>query len=206
MRKSMFLLMSTATFLIMSLTSCEHRPLVDINELHYVRIYLDERLRNVNFGFYDETKDKPEYKTPQIMRVALFDPTDEHLVSERYLRETGSDEKGYYIHGYVSAPPGTYNLVAYNFDTQKLEVKNDKWLSLMEAYTKPIDEQVRDKLVSVRSSKNENTNEEIINEPEHFFVNSSPSVKIELTGETDTLKNADGSDFVAKPIVKTYYM
>ena len=35
---------------------CEHRELVEPTEKHYVRVYLDEHIRNVHYGFYDETK------------------------------------------------------------------------------------------------------------------------------------------------------
>ena len=67
MRKNGLFFISSMIFILFLLfTSCEHRPLVEQNNMHYVRIYLDEKLRNVNFGFYDETKKKPEYSTPQI--------------------------------------------------------------------------------------------------------------------------------------------
>lgn len=42
---------------------CERRPLVDVGNTHYVRVYLDEELKNVTTGFYDPTLAKPEYKT-----------------------------------------------------------------------------------------------------------------------------------------------
>lgn len=216
MSKKLFFLMKSAVLSILLLTSCEHRPLVDLNEIHYVRIYLDERLRNVNFGFYDETKEKPEYETPKVMRVALFDPTDGSLRSERYLRDVGQDEKGTYIHGYISAEAGTYNLVAYNFDTSTLKVRNDKWYTGMEAYTTVVSDNIREKLESARSAQDEEENndielmqeikEEILYEPEHFFVNSSEWVNVEITDKADTLKTADGEDFVATSLVKTYYM
>lgn len=211
MRKRVFFLISSAITLLLCLSSCEHRPLVDLNELHYVRIYLDERLRNVNFGFYDETKEKPEYSTPQIMRVVLYDPSDGRVVAERYLREGGQDEKGNYLHGYISAPEGTYNLMTYNFDTSALRNKNEKWCYHMEAYTIPVSENIKDKLVSARSSKDEGDEgfeeiEEILNEPEHFFVKNSEWINIKLTDQVDTLRNSDGSDLVASSIVKTYYM
>jgi hypothetical protein len=57
-------------------------------------------------------------------------------------------------------------------------------------------------MVSARSNKDE----EILNEPDHFFVRNSEWVNLELTNKVDTLKNSDGSDLVASSIVKTYYM
>ena len=35
-------------------SSCEHRELSDPNTGHYLRVYLDEEIKNVTCGFYDE--------------------------------------------------------------------------------------------------------------------------------------------------------
>ena len=206
MRKNSFFLISTVIAILLCISSCEHRPLVDLNDKRYVRIYLDEHLRNVNFGFYDETRERPEYTTPEIMRVAIFHPETGELVTERYLRDKGSDEKGNYMHGYIYVPKGTYNLMSYNFDTHAITVRDDRWYSYMEAYTAPISEQTKNKLESLKTKGEVIVNEDILKEPEHFFVNNSKGVKVNLSETTDTLKNADGGDFVAKSIVKTYYM
>ena len=48
-------------FLLMLLTACEHRELSDPNLGHYLRIYLDEDIKNVTCGFYDESLKRPEY-------------------------------------------------------------------------------------------------------------------------------------------------
>ena len=86
----------SAILLLLSvvLASCEHRKLVDPSDRHYVRIYLDEHLRNVHYGFYDETKEKPKYKTPRVVRVTLSDPKTGRVVGQRYLHDSGSDERG----------------------------------------------------------------------------------------------------------------
>lgn len=202
--------MYSATILVflLSLSSCEHRPLVELNELHYVRIYLDERLRNVNFGFYDETKEKPEYSTPNAMRVALFDPITGNMVTERYLRDRGVDEKGVYFHGLIPASDGKYNLMAYSFGTSALRVKDEKFYFGIKAYTSPVSDLIKDRLVSSRSGTYEDyiEEEDILYEPEHFFVTNTENVCIGLTDKVDTLRNHDGSDFMANSIVKTYYI
>lgn len=206
MRKNSFFLISTVIAILLCISSCEHRPLVELNEQRYVRIYLDEQLRNVNFGFYDETRERPTYTPPEIMRVAMFNPETGEMVTERYLRDKGSDEKGNYMHGYIYVPQGTYNLVAYNFDTHAINVRDDRWYTYMEAYTEPVSEQTKNKLESLKTKGETDIDEVILKEPEHFFVNNSKGVNAKLSESTDTLKNADGSDFVAKSIVKTYYM
>ncbi|MBO7317872.1 MAG: hypothetical protein J6U43_04030, partial [Bacteroidales bacterium] len=47
-------------FFVITMTSCEHRPLEDPYNAHYVRIYIDENIKNVTYGFYDDTRKKPE--------------------------------------------------------------------------------------------------------------------------------------------------
>ena len=59
---------------ILLAASCEKRPLLDLSNTHYVRVYVDENLLNVTKGFYDESYEKPAYKSPGILRVTLTDP------------------------------------------------------------------------------------------------------------------------------------
>lgn len=82
---------------------CERRPLVDVGNTHYVRVYLDEELKNVTTGFYDPTLAKPEYKTPGMLRVVLYDAASGKVAAERYLRNRGTDARGDYFDGYIVA-------------------------------------------------------------------------------------------------------
>ena len=58
----------TMAFLLLS---CEHRPLHDPYNGHYVRVYIDEHIKNVTYGFYDESREKPVYKRPNVLRIML---------------------------------------------------------------------------------------------------------------------------------------
>lgn len=187
-------------------TACEHRELVDLTDRHYIRIYLDEHIRNVSFGFYDETQKKTEYKTPGVMRVTLSAPTTGKVMSENYLYEKGIDEKGLYIHGYVQAAPGTYNVLAYNFDTESTHVKHQNDYGRMEVYTNPVSEEVRNRLQSVRSVE-ESRAEEVLYEPDHFFVTTIDEVNLETETGSDTIWAGKTKEYpVAETVVKTYYM
>ena len=107
-----FVLSAVALFTLLLGSSCEHRPLEDpFGRGRFIRVYLDENIRNVSFGFYDETKEKPQYSSPQLMRVVCADPSTGMVMSERYLHETGRDERGYYIQGYITAPDTSKPLV-----------------------------------------------------------------------------------------------
>ena len=194
-----------SSFFIFLFTGCEHRPLLELTDRHYIRIYLDEHIRNVSFGFYDETHEKPDYKTPKVMRVTLSDPATGEVMGDDYLYERGIDEKGTYIHGYVQAGPGTYNLMAYNFDTESTHVKHQNDYKRMEVYTNPVNEEVRNRLQCVRSLE-ESRSEEVRYEPDHFFVTTIDDVTLETNTGCDTIWAEKREYPVAETVVKTYYM
>ena len=187
------------------MTACEHRPLLEKTDMHYIRIYLDEHLRNVNFGFYDEEKPRPNYKTPTVMRVTLSDTESGKIVTERYLRNTGSDERGNYIDGTINVPSGTYHLMAYNFDTESTHIRNNNDHYQMQVYTNPISEQLKDRLSCVRSS-HEESNWNILYEPDHFFVETCEEIVVDSKPYVDTLYNHQGNHFTAESVVKAYYI
>ena len=199
-------MMSLITF-----TGCEHRELIEDTEKHYVRIYLDEHIRNVHYGFYDETKKRPEYKSPTMMRITLNDPQSGKIKAETYLRNSGSDERGYYIDGHIAAAPGTYNLMAYSFDTQSTHVRHKDDYYKMEVYTNPVSDQLLEKLVSVRSENEETDGSYLDNwniryEPDHFFVTACEEIKVSDKLYADTLYTLQGDHFTAQTAVETYYM
>ena len=203
--KRMLLFMLCSPLFILLLTSCEHRPLLELTDRHYIRIYLDEHIRNVSFGFYDETQKKPDYKTPGVMRVTLSDPETGEVHGEQYLYEGGSDEHGNYIHGYIHVGPGIYNLLAYNFDTESTHVQNQNSYERMEVYTNPVSEEVRGKLESVRSV--ETSRAEVVRyEPDHFFVTTIDDVALKTAAGCDTIWAGHREHPVAETVVKTYYM
>ena len=197
----------SAILLLLSvvLASCEHRKLVDPSDRHYVRIYLDEHLRNVHYGFYDETKEKPKYKTPRVVRVTLSDPETGRVVGQRYLHDSGSDERGNYLSGYVSVPPGEYNLLAYNFDTESTHINNGESHTDMEVYTNVIDESLSSRLESVRGGHPTRFGD-IRYEPDHVFVASVKDIHLDSKPGGDTIRTPEGTHPVAESVTKTYYM
>lgn len=191
--------------LMLFVASCEHRPLVEsefIPNTRYVRIYLDENIRNVAYGFYDETKEKPVYKTPQVMRLTLSDIETERVKTEAYLTDAGKDERGNYLEGKITAPPGVYHLVGYNFDTESVHVGYEYDYERMYAYTNEVSEEVRNRLNSVRNVTAGNWKG--VYEPDHFFIATHET--IEVHEETDTLKTEKGDHLTATTGVKTYYL
>lgn len=188
-------------------TGCEHRPLEmrQYEENIFVRIYYDENIRNVSFGFYDESKKKPEYSSPKMMRVAFFDNVSDKLVSERYLYDCGRDERGYYIQGKMNVPNGKYNMLAYNFDTNEIETRNNYSYRTISAYTNALSESEANRFFSSRGDDATN----ICRQPDHLFVAKVEEINIDKPiyyEAPDTIKNNTGTYPVAETIVKTYYL
>ena len=197
-----------ALYLLLLLCSaCEHRPLEDMywNEDLFVRIYFNEEIRNVSFGFYDESKKKPEYSSPQIMRILFYEEESGKLVTERYLHDCGKDLNGYYIQGLVSVPYGRYNVLAYNIDAEETNIKYDNTYDKATAYTDPLSEEEESRIFS---SRGDATGEEVIcRQPGHLFVTKIEGVEVFLPPnweKPDTLKT-EGEFPTAETIVKTYY-
>lgn len=184
------------------LAGCERRPLVDVGNTHYVRVYLDEELKNMTTGFYDPTLAKPEYKTPGMLRVVLYDAASGKVAAERYLRNRGTDARGDYFDGYIVAPQGSYRLLAYNFGTESTLIRNDHLYHGAEAYTNEISDALRSRL-SGRASLEE---EHIVYVPDHLLADRNDLLTTAYTMDIDTLRNASGDHFTAGSLVLSYYL
>lgn len=183
--------------------SCEHRPLEDPVNTHYVRIYVDEDIRNVTFGFYNETYERPTYERPRVMRLVLADPKTGKVVRETYLQKQGTDERGYYIDGYVTVTPGTYNMQAYSFGSAYTKVRNENNFFSMLAYTDPVSDYYKKYLPSLSRSMDMST---IVQQPEHFFHMVEEDYTIGTNSGIDTLRTAGGDYFRAHSMVLSYYI
>lgn len=185
--------------------SCERRPLMDISNTHYVRVYIDENLKNVTMGFYNPEHKKPDYQSPAIIRVALTDQQTGNVVSERYLRNKVTDERGTYYDGYIIADPGCYNLMAYNFDTESTVIRGMSNHYDISAYTNEIASHLYSKIPS-RIKSSATSNESIVYEPDHFFAVDCGDVIVPYVKEIDTLRTKGGDHFFASSLVKSYYL
>ena len=194
---------------ILLMAGCEFRPLTDGGNVSYVRIYVDEEILNVTKGFYHADFHHPAYQRPEILRVALFDPEDGRMVSERYLRNQGDDERGHYYDGYLIVEAGTYNLVAYNFGTEATVVANEYQWWDMNAYTNEVSPSLADSFKSRGDgkAKADGEPESIRYDADHLFVANADEIEIKHHSTLDTLRNTNGEPwFRASSIVKSYYL
>lgn len=193
-------------FAVIAMAACKHRPLEEFNHMKYVKVYFDENIRNVNFGLYDDTKPNTEYQSPKAVRVTLADKKSGKVLYSRHLTHHGCDERGNYVDGYVMVKPGSYHLLAYNYDTKSDHVLNENSYYDMEVYTNSLDENTRNRYLAMLQSSRGFNPDELRYEPEHFFVASQQDVTVRATSENDTLSTALAKHFTAESVVKTYYM
>ncbi|MBR7134532.1 MAG: DUF5119 domain-containing protein [Bacteroidaceae bacterium] len=184
--------------------SCERRPLLEISNTHYVRVYIDEEIKNVTCDYYNPNYKRPAYKAPDVMRVVLADPVSGAVRAERYLRDKGTDSKGTYYEGHILADPGQYALMAYNFDTEASLVKAEYNINEAKAYTNEIASHLRSKISS--RADTDISGERIVYEPDHLFTVNCGEVTIPYDERVDTLTTADSNHFTAQSIVKSYYL
>ena len=186
-------------------TSCERRPLLEISNTRYVRVYIDEEIKNVTYGFYNPSYLRPAYKTPDVMRVTLADPITGKVKAERFLRDKGKDERGTYYEGYIVVEPGEYTLMAYNFDTEAVHVDQEYNIEDTKVYTNEIASYLRAK-ISSRGESSSFDNERIVYEPDNLFRTVSTGISIPYSETVDTIYPVDSECFLAQNVVKSYYM
>ena len=190
-------------------SSCERRPLVELSNTHYVRVYINEEIKNVTTGFYDESNARPEYKTPSILRVTLADPSTGRVCAERFLRNIGEDENGKYYDGYIAVAPGYYSFMAYNFDTETTRILDINHHFRAKAYTNEIATHLKTKIPSranLDASTKSNGYNKVIYESDHLFRVGCSDVYIPYTDYVDTLRTPEGAYFKAESMVKSYYL
>lgn len=201
LKKLLIFVMSFAAMVVAA--SCEHRVLTDPSEVHYIRVYFDEQIKNVTCGFYNETFEHPEYTKPLNIRATLSSPATGEVIREGILRNQGNDDKGYYIDGYISAPEGEYNLMMYQLGSPVTHIKNPESHFDMLAYTDPISGRI---LNYIPNSSKDMDNDKIMTEPEHMMVARYNGLVIDNSLQTDTLKTSEGEYFTAATIAKSYYL
>ena len=197
---------------ILLVASCDKRPLMEISNTHYVKVYISEELLNVTTGFYNGSYTKPNYKSPAVLRVILTDKETGSVKAERYLRNQGNDEFGHYYDGYIIAEPGEYSLLAYNFDTESTIIGSNNNQFGIKAYTNEIASHLYTKIPSRSKAPSKDDGkagpvESIVYDPDHLFLANCEDLVIPYSEQLDTLRAIDGTPhFRAESIVKSYYL
>ena len=183
--------------------SCIRRPLYDLECAHYVRVYLDEEIKNVTMGFYNGRKPEKEYKRPVALEIALADVHTGEVVSRALLRNSGSDGKGNYIDGYVGAEAGVYDVVVYEVGSSVTLLRNEDSFSGIAAYTNTINDRLMGYIPSLGGRMD---TAKLVVQPDHLFHAVYEGLEIPAIMQVDTLRDANGEYFRAHTVVKSYYL
>lgn len=212
MRRLSEIICAVFTICVMAVAvSCEKRPLLEMSNTHYVRVYVNESIQNVTTGFYNEGYTRPEYKSPDVLRVFLADPQTGRVKAERFLRNNDRDENGLYYDGYIIADPGEYTLLAYNFDTETTVIVNQDNHNEILASTNEIAAHLKTKIPSRSKAPSKDDAkgepmESIVYDPDHLFAANCGYVRVPYVEYVDTLRTQDGDYFRAETVVKSYFL
>lgn len=175
--------------ILLLFASCDHREMVDPVNTHYVKVYIDDKIKNVTGDHYDDDYIKPDFKYPTVIRLALYDKDTGNYRFDRFLTKQGYDEGGHYLDGYIACDAGDYKILAYNWDTEIAIIDQPNNYYKANAYT------------GLAPTKAEST----YNAPDFLFV-ARDEMHITNTQRVDTLYSSNKGFFKAESIVETYYI
>lgn len=174
--------------LVVALSSCERRPLYD------------EYGSNVIVDIDVDTADVVGGWMPEVMNVRFFTQSGA-VASNSYLAAAG---------GPVNVDPDTYNVLAFNFDTEYTILRNEDSYSQCEAYTSETTRTVRSLYSSIRSAFAKARGEEsgvdesllVVYPPDHLFVADTVATVPVSAGSDDICR----IHLHATSIIETYYL
>ena len=198
-----FLFVAAAVVPMLAGGGCVRRPLYDLENAHYVRVYINDRIPNITVGTEGVKPGDVEFDAPDAFKVVLYDTESGEAVSDAIVSNPGSDERGDFVDGYIGADPGVYDLVVYEVGSSVVDVVGEEDFSEINAGTGPISGHQEG---YVPSLGDEFGPDRIVESPEHFFHTVVEEVVIEPSTYIDTLKGADGGPLEAETVVKSYYV
>lgn len=178
------------------LTACDatiHEYPQTINDEIEVRVILNtDGVSNVTCDIYNETLPRPTMDT-EMMRVLFYDPESGCMSSQCFISQKTVTPEGYeVVYGRTHLSPGDYIMLAYNFDTETVQVENENSLSEINAYTP----EIPDYLYSLLQDSGEG---EVFQSPEHLLV-ARKEVRVEASPQMQVIEAE------ARTVVDTYYL
>lgn len=165
---------------------CHRRPLDDMNDGLYLNLNIERKVQN-----HEGLVAKPE-----LMRVLFYDTSTLGFASDDYVLPDG---------GYINALPGKYNMLVYNFDTERTLIRGEGDISTLEAYTNDIPSSTRTTLLTRLNASSKadfvapSAAERIVYEPDHLFVAREDVEVFRRSGIQNLYAHAS-------TIVETYYL
>lgn len=200
---------------LVSSAACIRRDLNDANEL--VRILISVNVKtvtNVNANVRESLKlynsnktlwePKLEQLDPKVMRVLVYDPDSDRLLSQSFISNTDTDENGNKVFsGTLKISHGDYNFLVYNFDTPTTQVTAENTEHNILAYTDEISASTRLALFGkkdINAADDPYKGTSIRYEPEHLLVANEPGVRISPHDSLVVITTE------ASTVIDTYYL
>jgi hypothetical protein len=211
MTKRIVRILLAAALVMVSFSACHRRPLEDPSEAVRIAIKVDVKtVTNVNANIRSSVvlygsnttlwEEKLSQLDPELMRVLVYDPETNKLLTQSFISAASIDEEGNKVFmGSLGISHGNYNFLVYNFDTPTTQVSQENNEASIIAYTDEISANIKARYLGTKAEE-EYEDINIHYEPEHLLVANEKDVRI---SPHDTLVVVRTE---ASTVVDTYYL
>lgn len=210
MTKRIVRILLAAALVMVSFSACHRRPLEEPSGAVRIAIKVDVKtVTNVNANIRSSVvlygsntslwDEKLSQLDPELMRVLVYDPETDKLLTQSFISSTEIDEEGNKVFmGSLGISHGNYNFLVYNFDTPTTQVNQENSEQSIIAFTDEVSPAMKARYLGTKADDDEDIN--IHYEPEHLLVANEKDVRI---SPHDTLVVVRTE---ASTVVDTYYL
>ncbi len=210
MTKRIVRIFLAAALVMVSFSACHRRPLEEPSGAVRIAIKVDVKtVTNVNANIRSSVvlygsntslwEEKMSQLDPELMRVLVYDPETDKLLTQSFISSTEIDAEGNKVFmGSLGISHGNYNFLVYNFDTPTTQVNQENSEQSIIAFTDEVSPAMKARYLGTKADDDEDIN--IHYEPEHLLVANEKDVRI---SPHDTLVVVRTE---ASTVVDTYYL
>ena len=210
MTKRIVRILLAAALVMVSFSACHRRPLEEPSGAVRIAIKVDVKtVTNVNANIRSSVvlygsntslwDEKLSQLDPELMRVLVYDPETDELLTQSFISSTEIDAEGNKVFmGSLGISHGNYNFLVYNFDTPTTQVNQENSEQSIIAFTDEVSPAMKARYLGTKADDDEDIN--IHYEPEHLLVANEKDVRI---SPHDTLVVVRTE---ASTVVDTYYL
>ena len=210
MTKRIVRILLAAALVMVSFSACHRRPLEEPSGAVRIAIKVDVKtVTNVNANIRSSVvlygsntslwDEKLSQLDPELMRVLVYDPETDKLLTQSFISSTEIDAEGNKVFmGSLGISHGNYNFLVYNFDTPTTQVNQENSEQSIIAFTDEVSPAMKARYLGTKADDDEDIN--IHYEPEHLLVANEKDVRI---SPHDTLVVVRTE---ASTVVDTYYL
>ena len=210
MTKRIVRILLAAALVMVSFSACHRRPLEEPSGAVRIAIKVDVKtVTNVNANIRSSVvlygsntslwEEKMSQLDPELMRVLVYDPETDKLLTQSFISSTEIDDEGNKVFmGSLGISHGNYNFLVYNFDTPTTQVNQENSEQSIIAFTDEVSPAMKARYLGTKADDDEDIN--IHYEPEHLLVANEKDVRI---SPHDTLVVVRTE---ASTVVDTYYL